>query len=170
MTFGGKEFREKYNFTETYKIMSRIWNKYKMVIEYHKGKFDYIILPRAQQDGVCHFHCILPKWISWRFLDKKRKLYPEMGYVRINKNVDLADYLHNDFFKDHEYWIPEGVRHYSSSRGLKFNKFTNPYFNEENSMILGQHTISDLEDLVMEQFGRLLPASYYLSKYWLEAV
>lgn len=165
ITFQGKKIREKHSFEQSYPIMSKIWNKYKQVIEYHKGKFDYIIFPRAQKNGYCHFHVILPKFISWKFLDEKRKLYPELGYVRINKNVDLAQYLHQDFFKDHEYYIPKGIRHYSTSRALKFNKFSNPFFQEDNAIIMGNHTMQEFEDLVKEKFGRPLPNEHYLKEF-----
>jgi hypothetical protein len=165
MTFQGKDFRDKYSYEESYEIMSKTWHKYQQVIEYHKGKFDYIKFPRAQQDGYCHFHIILPKFISWYFLDLKRKLYPELGFVRISKNVDLAEYLHRDFFKDHEYYIPKGVRHYSCSRGLTYNKFSNPYFQEDNAIILGRHTLSEFEDLVNKKFGRSLPNEEYLKEF-----
>jgi len=165
MTFGGSEFRDLYTPEQSYPIMAKIWNKFKQVIEYHKGKFDYIILPRAQKDGYCHYHTLLPKNISWYFLNEKRKLYPEMGFLRINRNVDIAEYLHGDFFKDSEYYLPHGCRHYSSSRGIKFNKYSNPYFQDDNVIILGNHTLQQFEDLVNEKFGRSLPNEEYIKEF-----
>jgi len=166
ITFGGKEFRTKYTYEESYGIMSNYWDKYKKVIEYHKGKFDYIQFARAQQDGYCHLHTIIPKFISWKFLDEKRKLYDKMGFVSINKNVDLADYLSYDFFKDREYYIPKGVRHYNSSRALTLNRFDNPFFQDDNVMVLGRHTVEKFEDDVLGKFGRLLPNEYYIREYY----
>jgi hypothetical protein len=163
MTFQGKEFREKIPYYQSFPIMNNIWHKYHKVIEYHKGKIDYLIFPRAQQDGYCHFHVTMPRSISWKFLDEKRKLYPEMGYVRINKNVDLAEYLHKDFFKDHEYVIPFGVKHFRSSRSLKINRFYNPFFHEDNAFVTGD--IKKLEELVIEKFGRSLPLEEYVKQF-----
>jgi len=165
ITFQGKKFRDKIPFYQSYQIMSNIWNKYKKVIEYHKGKFEYLIFPRAQKDGYCHFHIILPKYISWYFLEKKRKLYPEMGYLRINKNIDLAEYLHRDFFKDNEYYTPLGQRHYSSSKALTFNQYINPYFREDNILLLGRHKPEDMEKEIIKKFGRLLPFEEYVKKF-----
>jgi len=166
ITFGGKEFRAKYTYKESYAIMSNYWHKYSKVIEYHKGKFDYIQFPRAQQDGYCHLHTIIPNYISWKFLDEKRKLYPEMGYVRINKNVDLAQYLHKDFFKDNEYYLPKGVRHYNSSRALKLVKYMNPFFQEDNVMMLGKYKIQEFETEVENKFRCALPNEYYIGRYY----
>lgn len=166
LTFGGEEYRKKYSFYDSYKIMSNNWDKFKKVIEYHKGKFDYILFPRAQNDGYCHYHVLLPKYISWYFLENKRKKYDEMGYLRINKNRDVAEYLHSDFFKDSEYWIPTNIKHYKSSRGIKFNKYRDPFFEDDNCMILGKHSVEDLEELVEDKFKCSLPNEYYLRKYY----
>lgn len=166
---GNRDYKRGYGvlseFEDSYRIMSKLWNKFKKVIEYHKGKFDYILLSRSQNDGFCHFHILLPKYISWYFLDKKRKLYDDLGYLSINKNRSVADYLHKDFFKDSEYWIPKGVKNYKSSRGIKFNKYKENDFKLENCFILGKHTMKDFEDLVESRFGRCLPIDYYMKRY-----
>lgn len=123
ITFPGKSFRDKYSWDESFKNMSYAWNKFKKIVEYHYGPFDYIQFPRSQKTGYCHYHTLINKNISWYFLNKKRKL-SELGYVSIQKNKNTADYLTSDYWKDNEWCIPSSYRHFRSSRSIKLNNFS----------------------------------------------
>lgn len=161
MTFQGKKYRELYSWIESYYVMSKIWNKYKQVIEYHYGPLDYIQFPRSQQDGYCHLHTLIPKYIPWRFLEKKRrKLYPELGSVSINKNVDVATYLHRDFFKDNEYIIPNKFTHVRHSRSIKFNEFNK---NDFNLIFSGNMSEGAINKFVVDKLDRL-PLDVYINE------
>lgn len=118
ITFGGKPLRKKITWDYSYIFMNKAWHKFNNVIKYHYPDFKYIVLPRSQNDMYCHYHIITNQYIPWNFLDEKRKKY-NLGFVSINKNQSLAEYLHGDFFNDYEYIIPLNIRHYRSSREIK---------------------------------------------------
>lgn len=42
-----------------------------------------------------------------------------MGFVSIQKNNNIAEYLTNDFWKDHEYYIPYGLKHFTGSEQVR---------------------------------------------------
>ena len=103
--------------------MARSWTLLKHVIQYHKGKFDYVMFPRAQKNGYCHYHILTNKYIPKKFLLEKSKKYKNIGFIKIKRNVSVAEYLTKDFFKDNEYVIPFRKRHYNSSKDVA------PYMN-----------------------------------------
>lgn len=122
ITFSGKEYRELYTPEESYAFMSKQWNRFRNVINYHYGKIIYILLPRSQKSGYCHYHIITDKYLDWKFLNEKRKKY-NLGFVSIQKNKDVAEYLNTDFFKKHEWYIPSNIKHYRCSREIKINDY-----------------------------------------------
>ena len=89
--------------------MNYTWNKFRNVIQRKVGKFSYIVFPRAQQSGFCHYHVLINKFVPRKFLEKKR-LDQGYGFIKINRNKDAIYYLNNDFFNNtpaHIRW--EGV-------------------------------------------------------------
>lgn len=166
ITIGGKKYRKNNSYQDSYKYMSKGWNKLKQIIKYHYGKFDYIGFPRAQKDGYCHLHLLINRRVPWSFLDKKRKKVG-LGFVSIQKNRKVADYLHQDFFKDHEYYTPKNVKHYYSSRSIiinNHNKEVDPWWKKENIYF----ETSDREFMYKEiakRFGRPLPFEEYVKMF-----
>ncbi|HEY0090432.1 MAG TPA: hypothetical protein VGB37_16400 [Candidatus Lokiarchaeia archaeon] len=120
ITSEGKKYRKDKIYEESYKFMSKQWIKYLKVIQTRVGKIIYILLARAQKDGYCHYHIITNKYIDWSFLNKKRKKYG-LGFVSIQKNKDVAEYLNTDYFKENEWIIPLNVKHFRSSMEIKIN-------------------------------------------------
>lgn len=118
ITFAGKKVRDLCSWEESYKFMAKQWIKFRKCIEYKYGKLTYILLARAQESGYCHYHILTNKYLDWYFLNKKRKNYG-LGYVSIQKNKDVAEYLNTDFFKEHEWFIPLNIRHFRCSRDIK---------------------------------------------------
>lgn len=161
ITFAGKEYREKYSIEDSYKIMSIAWHKYLNVINYHYGKIIYILLPRAQKSGYCHYHILTNKFLDWKFLNKKRKKYG-LGYVSIQKNKDVAEYLNTDFFKSHEWMIPKGIRHYRCSREIKLMNYKGDV---ENKYFTNKMSIENIKNWVMANEG-IIPDidGYYIQK------
>lgn len=187
ITSEGKEYRNKYSFEESFSFMSSQWKKFKKCIEYNyyerytkKGyyapyigeTFHYILFPRAQRDGYCHFHLIIPDEISWDFLDNIRKKYG-LGYVSIQKNQSVAEYLHRDFFKDHEYIIPHNVKHYISSRALMLNNYSKPdkskFFGEidcvPEKILFKTNKKEVIYNTLCDVYGRALPFEEYVKEY-----
>ena len=120
LTTEGKKFRNEHDYNESYKLMSKSWKKFKQVVQYKYGKFNYILFPRSQGDGYCHYHIISDmKYVPQKWLDLKRKKYSNMGYISIQQNVDIAEYLTKDFWKDSEYYIPYGKKHFIGSKEVK---------------------------------------------------
>lgn len=167
LTSQGENYRNNTTWTQSFNDMPKSWNKYKQVIQYKYGKFDYILLPRSQKDGFCHYHIILnSKYIPHSFLDKKRKKYSNMGYVSIQTNQTLYNYLTNDFYKDHEYIIPENKRHFYGSNEVKKYLSINMDKNPDNYPLVQNHYSTDPlkqhEQQIYEITGYPLPFEEYL--------
>ena len=166
ITFKGKDFRDKISWSDSYRFMNDNWVKFRKCIEYHKGFFDYILLPRSQRSGYCHFHILLNKRISWNFLNKARKNY-DFGYLSIQKNKEVAEYLHGDFFKDSEYMIPKNIRHYRSSRSIKLLQYKKEKIYDSDNMYFTHETsFKKMEDLVYHEYCRHLPFEEYFKQYY----
>lgn len=124
ITLEGEEFRNKLTPDKSFIYITKKWNSFKIYYRRtFKNKFDYILFNRSQKDGYAHLHVLvsvkIPKdWIE----DTVRRL--NLGWSRI-KFVDihrLKNYLSKYWYKEHEWWIPENKRHFSSSRTIKFEK------------------------------------------------
>ena len=151
--------------------MPQSWKKLKQAIQFKYGKFDYILLPRSQQDGYCHYHIITnSKYIPHKFLDKKRKKYPNMGYLSIQTNQTLAYYLTNDFFKDNEYIIPENRKHFYGSADVKKYLTINILKNTDNHQLNYNYKegnrIKQYEQQLQEINRYPLPFEEYLKEFY----
>lgn len=117
ITFGGTRQRNNFSWDESYIYMNKEWDKLRKTINRKVGKLSYILLPRAHKDGYCHYHILGNKYLDWNWLNEKRKNY-DLGYVSIQKNKSVPEYLCTDFFKDNEWWIPFGIKRYRTSRDI----------------------------------------------------
>lgn len=180
ITFEGQKLRKEISWEQSYKYMNKQWDNFEKTIKYNfyerytkKGEyapyigenFTYIVLPRAQQSGYCHYHVLLNKEIPWEYLDNIRKNY-KMGYMSIQKNKDVAEYLNTDFFKDHEWVIPADVRHYRTSQDIKINFYKKPaWWKDENIYFTHEAKMETIESKINDKFKYPLPFSEYAKKF-----
>lgn len=160
ITVGGKEFREKYSIEDSYRYMSVKWNSFLVSLKRDYGKIIYILLPRAQKDGYCHYHIITNKYMSWKDLNDKRKKYG-LGYMSIQKNKDVAEYLNKDYFDNNEWYIPPRYKHYRSSREIKLFNFSKTDYNN----IYFKNTVSI--EQIKKYLKKLYRIEYDDSEYFL---
>ena len=161
ITFEGKRLRDKIGWDASFMFMNKEWDKFLKMLRYHYGDITYILFPRAQQSGYCHYHIITNNWIDWKFLEEKRKNY-DFGWMRIKHNKSVAEYLNRDYFKDHEWVIPKGIRHFRSSRNIKLNK----YKAGEGSIYYTRDTsVKFIEYDIGERFSRMLPFEEYVKQF-----
>ena len=99
-----------------------MWNKLRNALNYKYPDLSYILLPRAQGDGYCHYHILLNQYIQKNYIKEKLEKY-DMGFFRIKQNKNVAEYLCMDYFKDSEYYLPERIRHHCSSRNIKLKNY-----------------------------------------------
>jgi hypothetical protein len=124
LTFGGKEQREKYTWWESYYYMNKQWNLFLKTIKRKYGRISFILFPRAHKDGYCHYHILTNKYMSWNWLNKKRKKY-NLGFSSIQENKSIAEYMNNDFFKANEWFIPLGIKRFRTSRDIILRNWVN---------------------------------------------
>jgi len=131
LTTEGDAYRDDHTVEQSYEDMSSSWYKLHRIINYHYGErkkignkivfaspMEYICFPRAQKDGYCHYHILTNKYVPKKFLKEKSSKYGNMGYLKIKQNKDTIGYLSKDFFKDPEWYIPEGFRHYNCTKNV----------------------------------------------------
>jgi len=183
ITFKGKDYRELYNFIESFYFMSNAWNKYKQVIEYNYNiknnsrgiakyygdKFSYILFPRSQKDGYCHYHIIIKGYIPWKFLNETRKKQ-NLGFVSIQKNKSVVDYMHTDFYKDNEWIIPYNFKHIRTSRDIVLNNIDNSDWKENNNVFMNtmKHkvTIDEMYDEIDKRYKYPIPFEELLKEFY----
>lgn len=138
-----------------------------------QGKqFSYICLFRAQKNGYCHLHVMTNLFIPKQRLKDISKKYFNTGFISIKSNKDITRYLTNDFLKDHEYYIPHGRRHYSTSRDINLNIYEDiveDTSNPETSMHIQLHpgvsVIDQVYDQVEHEYGYPPPFDFLLSQF-----
>lgn len=116
VTAPGKDWREDHDEKQQYELFSKDWYRLKQVLTYYYGRFDYVCFLRSQSSGSPHNHILANQYIPKNFLKKKASKYPNLGFTSIQQNPDVASYLTKDFWKIHEYVIPDGYRHFSASK------------------------------------------------------
>lgn len=125
ITTEGSDYRDGNDYIQSYKDMSKSWNKIRKILASDAKKqgkhFSYICLFRAQGNGYCHLHVMTNVFIPKQRLKEISKRYFNTGFIKIKSNKNVVEYLTNDFLKDHEYYIPFGRRHYSTSRNINLN-------------------------------------------------
>lgn len=164
ITSKGKDFRSKYSYIDSFEIISYEWKKLKQMIERKYGFISYIVFPRAQKSGYAHLHILLDSFVDWNFLEEKRKGL-NLGYLSIQKNRSVADYLHRDFFKDHEYYIPKGKKHYYCSRNIMMRNFVQDEFWKDENIYFRTNDKEFIYNVVNDRFGYPLPFDEYVKDF-----
>ena len=102
--------------------MNKKWVNLRLDLVRNYPELQYILMPRSQKSGYCHYHILFNKYVSWYYISKMcRKL--GLGYASIQRNKSVADYLALDYWKDNEWVIPKNIRHIRSSRDIKLKNF-----------------------------------------------
>ncbi|EMR73030.1 hypothetical protein MBGDN05_00784 [Thermoplasmatales archaeon SCGC AB-539-N05] len=125
ITSAGKDFREKFSPDESFDFFAKQFNQLR---KYYRREFShnlsYIALPRSQEDGFCHYHCLIGSYIPKNWLDnvlKKLGLgWCFITYVDVHR---LANYLSKYWYKEHEWFIPKGKKHYTHSADVDLTLF-----------------------------------------------
>ena len=99
--------------------------------------------------------------MDWYWLNKKRKKYG-LGYVSIQKNKSVAEYLHTDFFKDHEWIIPYNIRHVRNSRDIFLRNWCNVNF---KAWFRDGIKTNNIKEFIMKMYGIDIETS--IVNYWI---
>lgn len=175
MTSKGQDYRENNTIYQSYIDMAKNWNRIRRLINYWyyekwklKYEMNYIVMPRSQKDGYCHYHLLTDLNISQDWLETIKDKYKEMGYVKLGKNKNPAYYLTFDYWKDNEYHIPKGIRHFSTSRNikLKINRVkTEKIYYKYNRYLTKYQNLINFDKKINEKYNYSLPFIEWL-KYW----
>jgi len=126
-TEGYDKYRRENNYIQSYKDMQITWNKIRWRLSYiakkQGKKLSFVQIPRAQKNGYCHPHIVTNIKISQNRLQKIVDKYLNTGSACITTHKNTSKYLTDDFLKDHEYYIPIGQRHYTTSKDIKLNLY-----------------------------------------------
>jgi hypothetical protein len=126
ITFGGKDLRRVVRPDNSYQYVMKRFNNWR---EYLRRKFgvrvSYINLIRSHKDGYCHLHILIDRFIPKSWLSESTAALglgsTNVKYVDIHR---VSAYLSKYFSeKDHEWFLPEGVHHYTTSRNIHLNDF-----------------------------------------------
>jgi len=126
ITFGGKDLRRVVRPDNSFQYVMKRFNNWR---EYLRRKFglrvSYINLIRSHKDGYCHLHILIDRFIPKSWLSESTAALglgsTNVKYVDIHR---VSAYLSKYFSeKDHEWFLPEGVHHYTTSRNIHLNDF-----------------------------------------------
>lgn len=131
LTCPGRAWRDKTNVDASFNFITKKFTEFKILYTRETGKkLNYVKLSRSQSDGFCHLHILLDRYIKVGVIKDilKRVGLGSSFHIKYMDLHRLRDYLRNDFFKDHEWYIPYGMRHISSSMlisegGTRFSIF-----------------------------------------------
>ena len=118
LTCPGKNWRKFHSADDSFKYMNEKFHTFKVLYERATGKkLVYLKLPRSQTSGYCHHHILINQYIPQSLIeDIIRRIGIGSNYKIKHFDIQrLRTYLRNDFQKDHEWYIPVGMRHISSS-------------------------------------------------------
>ncbi|MBU0496407.1 MAG: hypothetical protein KKG04_00435 [Candidatus Thermoplasmatota archaeon] len=126
ITFGGEDLRRVVRPDNSFEYVMKRFNHWR---EYLKRKFkvkvSYINLVRSHQDGYCHLHLLMNRYIPKSWLSQSTRAVG-LGSTNV-KYVDIqrvSGYLSRYFsVKEHEWFLPEGIHHYSTSRDIHLNSY-----------------------------------------------
>lgn len=145
ITMPGDDYRNKYDADASFYDFSDKWNELKTVIQqryfsektyvvwededgYHKrmqfipwGDFNYIGFRRSQKDGYCHLHALVGSYIPKDVIDN---LCERVGlgstWIESIKIRRITHYLSKYWYKDHEWFIPKGMKHLTKSHSINW--------------------------------------------------
>ena len=131
LTCPGKEWRKTHTSGESFTWLNKKWDSFKVLYNRETGKkLHYIKLPRCQKSGYCHGHILIDQYIPNSLIEDLIKRVGLGSNYKIH-HMDihrLGEYLKNDFYKEHEWFIPVGMRHISSSMELLDQGFRKSIF------------------------------------------
>lgn len=131
LTCPGKNWRNVHSADYSFQWMNKKFHSFKVLYERETGKkLVYIKLPRSQKSGYCHPHILIDQYIPQPLIED---IIERVGlgsnykikYLDIQR---LTKYLKNEFQKDHEWYIPIGMRHISSSMKIMDGGFRKSIF------------------------------------------
>ena len=126
ITFGGEDLRRVVRPDNSFEYGMKRFNHWR---EYLRRKFkvkvSYINLVRSHKDGYCHLHLLMNRYIPKAWLSQSTKAIG-LGSTNV-KYVDIqrvSGYLSKYFSeKEHEWFLPDGIHHYSTSRDIHLNSY-----------------------------------------------
>lgn len=131
LTCPGKSWRKTHTPEYSFKWLNKKFHTFKILYERTTGKkLEYIKLPRSQLSGYCHHHILINQYITHAVIED---LISRIGIgtnykIKYYDKHRLRQYLKNDFKKDHEWFIPIGSRHVSSSMEFFDDNFRKSIF------------------------------------------
>jgi len=176
ITTEGTNYRDTNDYVQSYTDMSIAWNKIRKILSYDAKKqgkhFSYICLFRSQKNGYCHLHVLTNAYIPKQRLQDISKKYFNTGFIKIKSNKDITKYLTNDFMKDHEFYIPFGRRHYTTSRNIDlkvYEDFDEELKNPETTMHIhlqsGVSIVDQVYDQIEHEYGYPPPFDFLLQHF-----
>lgn len=126
ITLEGKDFRRFIDPDYSFKYIYIKWNNFRNAYKRKfKKKLSYVAFFRSQESGYAHLHILLDKYIPSNWIESiLRKL--RLGWARI-KYVDvqrIKNYLSKYWYKEHEWFIPKGKKHFSTSRDISLKDYS----------------------------------------------
>lgn len=118
LTCPGEKWRENHSPDESFKWLNEKFREFKILYERETGrKLVYIKLPRSQKSGYCHQHIMINTYIKKTLIeDIIKRIGLGTSYKIMYKDLHrVGTYLKNELHKEHEWFIPVGMRHISSS-------------------------------------------------------
>lgn len=106
----------------SFKWLNAKFRSFKVLYERETGqKLHYIKLPRSHKNGYCHLHVLVNTYIKKSLIEdlvERVGMGPQfkISYQDLHR---LNNYLKNEFSKEHEWFIPVGMRHMSASMEWK---------------------------------------------------
>ncbi|MCK5459440.1 MAG: hypothetical protein KAI20_06075, partial [Thermoplasmatales archaeon] len=126
ITFGGKDLRRLVRPDNSFSYVMKRFNNWREYIWRKFGvRVSYINLIRSHKDGYCHLHILIDRFIPKSWLSESTAALglgsTNVKYVDIHR---VSAYLSKYFSeKDHEWFLPEKVHHYTTSRNIHLNDF-----------------------------------------------
>ena len=173
-TEGNEKYRDHHTYIESYRDMMYVWNIIRTVLSYRAKKkgfnLSYILLNRSQKNGYCHLHIITNYHVKKKELRSILAKHKNTGFCEVTKHEKTANYLTNDFRKDHEWIIPFGIRHYTCSRDIDLNIDLNddpedPKLHIPLDPNKKQKPVDQVYDAINKKYGYPPPFDYLLSKF-----
>jgi hypothetical protein len=122
LTCPGNEWRVNHSPDMSFKWLNGKFREFKILYQRETGKkLSYIKLPRSQKSGYCHAHILVNTYIKKSLIENIiKRIGLGSNYKMLYRDLHrLGSYLKNDLYKEHEWFIPVGMRHVSSSMELK---------------------------------------------------
>lgn len=173
ITLQGKGFRKYVDPDHSFIYLARKWNIFKTYFNKKFGKkLCYIAFFRSQESGYAHMHILSGDYIPIKWI-KKTFEGMKLGFAKIDY-VDIhhvKNYLSKYWYKEHEWFIPENKKHFTTSRDIKLGEIY-----EKNKDYFMLHPIFDYTNVywkldgyynqIEEKTGYPPPLDFMLSEYY----